>query len=194
MLPRFVVFLQISLRWHSASASPYSPTVIQATGLSHSQACLPSADLVSRELYYLTKPCGTNHLGYLKRGGGGHSTAVSGNSQKGLNKNQNFLKRQDWTCCFCFSVCCAGCSAAGRSPPDGCADGCCYIWNISRGAVAEYCHGTCQVCHGPMLLQPKLRGILIQGRGGWSSYYRASIPYTEAEPSRALLSTEESML
>jgi hypothetical protein len=91
---------------------------------------------------------------------------------------------------LCFSVCCAGCNTARRSPPDGCADGCRYIWNIARGAVAELCHGMCQVCQGPMLLQPELKGHFNPG----SPYYGASIPYTEAEPNRALLSTEESMM
>ena len=156
-----------------------------------SRPCKPGVILPYRTLWY-QPPKAIEEGG--ERGGGTLPLSVA-IVRKGLNKNQNFfLKRQDWTCCLCFSVCCAGCSAAGRPPPDGCADGCCYIWNISRGAVAEYCHGTCQACQGPILLQPKLKGILIQGRGGWSSYYRASNPYTEVETSRALLSTEESML
>ncbi len=67
---------------------------------------------------------------------------------------------------FCFSVCCAGCNSAGRSPPDGCADGCRYIWNIARGAVAELCHGMCQVCQGPMLFQPELKGHFNPGSWG----------------------------
>ncbi len=67
---------------------------------------------------------------------------------------------------FCFSVCCAGCNFAGRSPPDGCADGCRYVWNIARGAVAELCHGMCQVCQGPMLFQPELKGHFNPGSWG----------------------------
>ncbi len=156
----------ISLHWHLASASPYIPTVIQATGLSQFSG-LPA----------LSRPCKSgvilpyNSLWYqppraLKREGGGALLPLSvALVRKGYIQIRTF-KRLDWTCCFRFSVCCVGCNAAGRSPPDGCADGCRYIWNISRGAVAELCHGTCQVCQGPMLLQPKLKGHFNPGSWG----------------------------
>jgi hypothetical protein len=142
-----------------------SNRVIQASGRSRSQACLPSADLESWELVLPYNSCWHQPPKALKRvGGGGTLTAVSGASQEGLYLDQPL---NGWTGPVFFPVSVVLAVILLVAHRRMAAQMAAATSGTSQGVRSPNSATVCvRLCQGPMLLQPELKGDFNPGSWG----------------------------